>query len=1014
MPLRSRGPFAWLGVGVLISLAGGPVPRSAGTALSTAASRGPTRLDGASAVPSPQVLRELGLQRLAQGRLDAAVLHLEAAAAGLPGEAQPLSDLATALLARGKKENRAFDLIRALEAAGQALERQPDLLEAKVNRARALTSLHLRRQARLAWGACVEEAPDEAEPQLARLSEPTVQQSWERELPSLESPAAIPDASTLRSLAERFPQPARLWAEERLFSSWAAARRAGDRPAMARRLRLALDLGTALEQVTGDSMIHDAAVAIQQSEGLGGPSADLLQEGHLAFGRAMELYNVQKIADAYPFLVQAEQALRKAGSPFQGWAAFYRTVCDHYRKPDQAARAFSELREEVDEERYPVLAGRSEWLLGTLANNSGRPEEALQRYRKAFSVLDASVGPQLSAFVHLLMGEAYTAMGEVEPAWNERVAALASILPTGERRRVHAALTEATAALLQLGHPRAALFFADELSANARVWGTETVLAEASLERGRTLDLLGRHHEAMEALEAATKHAAAMDLRDRIVAPLAMTRASVAMDTEPERAVAVLSEALSTQLDDGYLYQVTRLLTARARAYRRIGDDDSAEADLKDAIGEYERVRGGVREEQLRLSTFERAQEVFDEMIRLQTDRGQTESAFEAAERSRSRVLLDLTLGHDGSLPEPLAAAEILSRLPSEVCFVEYAVLPDRLLAWVALRGVLSAVEVPVSAADLARSVDTLRNVLERRGGTGEIEAAASRLHELLVKPLVREIPAGMPLVIVPDRFLARVPFAALYDSQRRRYLIEDRAVVVAPSATLYLAAVEKRERLKASGPPTVLAIGNPAFDRTLHPTLPGLTAAGEEAAEVAALYPGSELLNGRDATPSALLAGASRHRWLHFAGHALLHPVSPRLSQLILAPETESPSGSLYAHEIAHQSLDGTELVVLSACSTIDGGTGRRESLTGLAAAFLAAGPPVVVSTLWRVDDRPAAELIRAFYAALRDDGDPSAALRKAQLTLLAGSDPELRSAAHWAGFEVLGGAVPNHSDSK
>jgi CHAT domain-containing protein len=97
-----------------------------------------------------------------------------------------------------------------------------------------------------------------------------------------------------------------------------------------------------------------------------------------------------------------------------------------------------------------------------------------------------------------------------------------------------------------------------------------------------------------------------------------------------------------------------------------------------------------------------------------------------------------------------------------------------------------------------------------------------------------------------------------------------------------------------------------------------------------------------------------------------------------------------------------------LSACGTIDGGTGRRESLTGLAAAFLAAGPPVVVSSLWQIDDRPASQLMRSFYAALRKGVDPASALRQAQLTLLAGSDPELRSAAHWAGFEVLGGVVP------
>jgi CHAT domain-containing protein len=1011
--LRSRLPFAWLGVGVLISLAGGPVPQPAGEALPQAPSRGSAGLEAAEAeAPSPRTLHELGLLRLSQGRLDAAILNLEAAAAGLPGEGGPLNDLATALLARAGKERRAFDLILALEAASKALERQPDLLEAKVNRARALTRLHLRLQARLAWGACLEQdssTASEAERQLALLSGPTIQQTWERELPGLNSAAANPDSFDFLSLATRFPQPARLWAEERLLTSWAAARQAGDLPAAARRLRLALGLGAALEWVTRDSMILDAAAVLEQAQGIsGGARLSLLEQGHLDFGRAMELYNVQKFAEAEPLFVRAEQALRQAGSPFWGWAVFYRAIGLHYTQPEKALRAFSQLRADVDETRYPVLAGRSEWLLGTIANNSGRPEEALERYRKAFTLIDASTGPQLSAFVRLLMGEAYTAMGEVEPAWKERVAALATIIPTGEPRRVHAVLNEATGALLQLGRARAALFFAGELVNNARAWGNETALAEASLERGRTLDLLGKRQEAMVQLEAAAKHAAAMELRDRILAPLALARASAAMRSEPTRAVAVLSDALSTQLDDGYLYQVTRLLTARARAYRALGDDDRAEADLGAAIGEYERVRGGVREEQLRLSTFERAQEVFDEMIRLQTDRGRTEPAFEAAERSRSRVLLDLVLGHTGDLPEPGTAAGILSGLPPEVRLVEYAVLPDHLVVWVARRGALTSVVVPVSAADLARSVDAVRNALERRGGAAEIQAAAAHLHDLLIKPLAREIPGGTPLVIVPDRFLARVPFAALYDARRGRYLIEDLTVVVAPSATLYLSAVERRERGAAPGPPTVLAVGNPAFDRRLHPTLPRLMAAGEEAAEVAALYPGSELLEGEAATPSAFLAGARRHRWLHFAGHALLHPVSPRLSRLVLAPEPESPSGSLYAHEIARQSLAGTELVVLAACSTIDGGTGRRESLTGLAAAFLAAGPPVVVSSLWQADDRPAAQLMRVFYAALRNGADPAAALREAQISLLSGPDHELRSAAYWAGFEVLGGVVP------
>jgi CHAT domain-containing protein len=147
----------------------------------------------------------------------------------------------------------------------------------------------------------------------------------------------------------------------------------------------------------------------------------------------------------------------------------------------------------------------------------------------------------------------------------------------------------------------------------------------------------------------------------------------------------------------------------------------------------------------------------------------------------------------------------------------------------------------------------------------------------------------------------------------------------------------------------------------------------------------------------------------IHFAGHVLLHPVSPRLSRLLLAEEGDTGSGALYAYEIANQRLPRTELVVLSACRTIEGGNGQREALTGLTAAFFAAGPPVVVSSLWNVDDGPTLHLMRAFYASLQSGSDPADALRKAQIKLLTGPDPDLRSAAYWAGFEVLGGAVPS-----
>jgi CHAT domain-containing protein len=203
-----------------------------------------------------------------------------------------------------------------------------------------------------------------------------------------------------------------------------------------------------------------------------------------------------------------------------------------------------------------------------------------------------------------------------------------------------------------------------------------------------------------------------------------------------------------------------------------------------------------------------------------------------------------------------------------------------------------------------------------------------------------------------------------------------------------------------------VLAVGDPAFDPRHYPQLPRLAASNAEAAEAAALYPGSQLLRGELATRSAFLEGAENHRLIHFAGHALLHPV-PHLSRLLLAPGYGSDSGALYADEIAHHPLNHTELVVLSACRTVADG-GQRENLTGLAAAFLAAGAPAVVASLWNVDDRPTRQLMHQFHLAFRQGSDPATALRTAQSALLTDTDPSLRSPAAWAGFEVIGGALP------
>jgi CHAT domain-containing protein len=144
----------------------------------------------------------------------------------------------------------------------------------------------------------------------------------------------------------------------------------------------------------------------------------------------------------------------------------------------------------------------------------------------------------------------------------------------------------------------------------------------------------------------------------------------------------------------------------------------------------------------------------------------------------------------------------------------------------------------------------------------------------------------------------------------------------------------------------------------------------------------------------------------VHFGGHALLDPLSPSGNRLLFA--AEPGNDSLSAGDIVGIRLRATEVVVLSACRTLPGGRGR-ESLNGLAAAFLGAGPRVVISGQWEGEDLASRDLLVAFHKGLRLGEKPASALRNAQLLLLHGPNVALRSPTAWGGYEAIGGAIGN-----
>jgi CHAT domain-containing protein len=148
------------------------------------------------------------------------------------------------------------------------------------------------------------------------------------------------------------------------------------------------------------------------------------------------------------------------------------------------------------------------------------------------------------------------------------------------------------------------------------------------------------------------------------------------------------------------------------------------------------------------------------------------------------------------------------------------------------------------------------------------------------------------------------------------------------------------------------------------------------------------------------------QYRIIHLATHGFLNSLNPELSGLAfsLVDEKGSPqNGFLLAPEIYNLKLPATDLIVLSACQTGLGKEVSGEGVVGLTRGFMYAGAPRVVVSLWNVNDRATADLMKRFYQAMLVKGlRPAAALRAAQIELL--KLREWRAPYYWAAFSLQG----------
>lgn len=478
-------------------------------------------------------------------------------------------------------------------------------------------------------------------------------------------------------------------------------------------------------------------------------------------------------------------------------------------------------------------------------------------------------------------------------------------------------------------------------------------------------------------------------------------------------------------------------------AYAQLKNYLESEKYLFAAIDILDSLRSGLKDQD-KVSIFETQTSSYYNLQSVLAAQNKTEPALEVSERSRGRAFMELLssrLGNTSIKPPTLPQIKDIAK-KENATLVEYSIVEDKLLIWVIEpTGKITLRQVDLKSKNLAEIAEKGRvaaaqgrarsseaentKISELVRGTRETLSTSvpnsqptirnlQQLYQLLIQPIDDLLPTNPDahVIFIPHQSLFLIPFPALQDAQGT-YLIQKHTILTATSIQQLDLSHQQLMKNQQSNPQSAIVVGIPRKSVILGnpspmPTvtyrdgtsqqLDTLKGAEEEAKTIAQILK-TEPLIGNQATKKTILAQISDAKIIHLATHGLLDDLGTGIPGALAFAPSGNDNGLLTSSEIFDLKLNAS-LVVLSACNT---GRGKLtgDGVIGLSRAFLSAGVPSIIVSLWAVNDASTAFLMTQFYRNWQEGKmDKAQALRQAMLSTI----KQYPKPGNWAAFTLIG----------